>query len=70
MRIEGFTIKFELGNPETVPSVTVIFVVSAFFKFVTSAVEDRPVVKLTAVVYTGEFIALPGPENVRVLAPV
>lgn len=51
----------ELAIPVTVPSVTVIVFVSAFFNVVFRTVVDCPEVKLTAVVYTGAVIPFNGP---------
>jgi hypothetical protein len=65
----GFTVSDELARPGTVPSVTVIVVVSALRNVVVSAVVDAPLVKLTAVIYVGDVTAFDGPEYVRVFAP-
>lgn len=49
-RTAGLTVSPELDTPVTIPSVTVIVLVSALLNVVVRVVVDCPVVKLTAVV--------------------
>src|SRR5205823_380662 len=58
----GYTVTAELAIPVTVPSVTVMVVVSAFFNDVVRVVVDAPLVKLTEVIKEGMVTAVEGPE--------
>lgn len=60
----------ELAVPLSVPSVTEIVVVSAFFNVVVKVVVDCPLVKFTDVTYDGAVNADDGPLYDNVFVPV